>query len=144
MISIILNTVPVSIISSFGSLLFIVIFIATYVYKSKAPEDSLIHNHMRFIIKSIWVSSLILLVGMIASYLLADHTIIHQTYNTIMSGTYLTQEQIHGLIMDYMKANLFVFILTLTPCLIYLLYRLSKGILHARKGYIIPDLKSWM
>lgn len=142
-IAVICNVIPSSTVQTFGLILFIVIFAATYFYRGKSPADSFIHNHMQFIIKSIWVSSLILLIGMIAAYFMADHTIVYQTYETIMNGIFLTQDQINGFVMDYMRANIFTFVVTLMPSLIYLAYRLAKGILHARKGYIVPHSKSW-
>ncbi len=143
-IAVICNIVPSSAVQTFGLILFIVIFAATYFYRNRSPSESLIHNHMQFIIKSIWISSLVFLVGMITAYFMADHTIVYQTYETIMNGVFLTQDQINGFVMDYMRANIFTFVITLMPSLIYLAYRLAKGILHARKGYIVLHSKNWL
>lgn len=141
---IITNVIPSSTIQTFGMILFIVILIATYYFRSKSNEGSFQNNHMTYITKSIWISSLALLVGMITAYFTADHSIIYNAYNAIKMGTMMTEAQINSLIMDYMRANMFTFLFTLMPSLIYLVYRLCKGIAHAQKNYIIPNLKSWI
>jgi uncharacterized membrane protein len=142
--SIICNVIPSSTVQTFGLILFIIIFIATYIFRSKAKDKSFMHNHMHYIIKSIWISSLILIIGMIAAYFMADHSIIYNIMENAKNGLVLTQDQLNSILMNYMRANLLVFIVTLTPCLIYLAYRLSKGIVYAKGGYIVPNLKSWI
>lgn len=142
-VAIICNIIPSSAVQTFGLILFIVIFIATYVLRGKSAKDSLIYNHMQFMIKSIWISSLILLMGMTAAYFIADHSIIYQTIESAKSGVFLTESQLNSILMDYMRANIFTFILTLTPSLIYLVYRFSKGVMYAKDGYVVPNLKNW-
>ena len=143
-ISIILNVIPSTFIQTLGLFSFFTVFIITYIYKSKMKENIFVYSHMKFILKSIWVSSLILLIGMVAAYFWADHSIIYQTVNTVQNGIFLTESQINGLIMDYMRANIFVFIITLTPCLIYLIYRLTKGTSLAKTNQHIDNLKTWL
>lgn len=142
--SVILSILPSSVAKTFGFILFIVIFMATYYFRHKSDEKSLTHNHMQFIIKSIWISSLILLIGMAGAYFLADHSIIHNAVDFVKAGNFLTETQIENIIMNYMKENIFVFLFTLMPCLIYLIYRLCKGTVHAQKGQLMPNLKSWL
>jgi uncharacterized membrane protein len=142
--SVILSVLPSSVSQTFGFILFIVIFMATYYFRHKSDEKSLTHNHMQFIIKSIWISSLILLIGMGPAYVFADHQIIYDALNHVRAGNFLTESQINSILMDYMKTNLFIFLFTLVPCLIYLVYRLCKGLAQAQKKEFIPNLKSWL
>lgn len=143
-ISIICNVIPSTMVQTFGLIVFIAAFIACYYLRHKSDNEGLTYNHMQFIIKSIWISSLILLIGMVAAYFLADHAIIHGAVNHVTAGNFLTEAQIENIIMDYMKENIFTFIFTLMPCLIYLIYRLSKGIVHGQKQQVIQNLKSWL
>lgn len=142
--SIIMSFIPSSPLSTFGTILFVIIFIATYYYRRKSSAGEFTYTHMQFILKTIWISSLILIVGMAAAYLLANHTIIYQTYESIKGGLFLNEDQINGLIMDYFRANIFVFLLTLSPSLIYLGYRFIKGIIFAKNNQKIENLKSWI
>lgn len=142
--SVILSILPSIVAQTFGFILFIVIFMATYYFRHKSDEKSLTHNHTQFIIKSIWVSSLVLLAGMGAAYLFGDHSIIYNAVDYVKAGNFFTESQLNNIIMNYMKENIFVFLFTLMPCLIYLIYRLCKGTVHAQKGQLIPNLKSWL
>lgn len=144
LVSIICSFLPFGVISSFGSLLFIIIFIATYIYIVKANEDSLTKNHMHYILKSIWISSLLLLIGIMAAYLLGDHSLIHQTMDSVKQGMFLTEEQINNLLMQYMMNNFLVFCTAFAPSLLYLFYRLVKGAIKAKDNLIISNLKSWL
>ena len=144
LISIICNFIPSGAVSGLGSILFIIIFIATYIYKARAEEDSLTKNHMRYILKSIWISSLLLIVGIIAAYLFGDHSLIHQTMEGVKQGMFLTEEQINSLMMDYMMNNLLVFCTAFLPSLIYLFYRLAKGLVKAKENLHIENLKNWL
>ena len=143
LISLICNIVPSNAIQTFGMVLFIIIFIATYIYRSKSEENSLMNTHMRYIIKSIWVSSIFLMIGMIGAYLLADHSIVNQTVNAVKQGMMFSEDQINDLLLTYCKANSFVFIATLSPSLIYLTYRLIKGMLITKNNAPITNLKNW-
>jgi uncharacterized membrane protein len=143
LISLICNIIPSSTVQTFGMILFIIIFIATYFYRSKSEENSLINTHMQYIIKNIWISSMFLIIGMIAAYLLADHSIINQTMNAIQQGIIPSEDQINDLLLTYFKFNIFVFIATLSPSLIYLAYRLINGMVKAKENSPIINLKNW-
>lgn len=144
LVSVFLNFVPSHLISTFGSLLFLVIFIATYIYRSKHKENNFIHSHMVFIIKSIWISSLILIVGIILAYLLGDHSIIETAIAGVKRNIYLTEYQINEILMNYLKHNAVIFGLTLMPAIIYLIYRLARGLKNAKQQKPIKNLKSWL
>lgn len=143
LIAVIFNFIPSSAVSTFGGILLIVLVIAAYIYRFRAEENSLTKNHMAYLIKSFWIASLFLLVGMIAAYVFADHSIINNSIETIKNGIIMSQEQIESLLMDYARANIFVFFATLSPSFIYLFYRLVKGMIHAKKSQSVVNLKNW-
>lgn len=143
LIAIICNIVPSSIIQSLGLILFLVIFITTYVYKYKSQEDSVTYSHMTYIIKTIYISSLWLLIGMVLAYYFADHMIIHQAIQSLQNGMPLTENDLNRIMMNYLKQNIEIFTLTLSPSLIYLIYRFGKGIIIAQKDSVIHNPKNW-
>ena len=142
-ISLILNVVPNTAMASFGALLFIVLFIATYVQRARSKEKPVEYSHYQYIIKTIWIFSLFFLVGAITAYFLADHSIINNMTDLIMKGTMMTPEQMTSLTMDYARANKFVFGIIFIPITIHVFYRLGKCFFLARKNESIPNLKSW-
>ena len=144
-VAIILNIAPSATLQTFGALLFLVVLIAAYIYRAKAEsnKESLTYNHMSYAINSFWISSLFLVIGIAAAVALADHSIIHNTIENVKSGMFLDEEQLSSLLYDYARANIFIFSLTLGPSLVYLCYRLTKGILSVQKGNKIEKLKNW-
>lgn len=139
-----MNFIPYIIIQQFGFLLFITLFIATYIYKHQSDPDSLTKNHMIFIIRTIWIGSLILTVGIIAAGLLADNTIIHNTVDGVMNGVYFSETELNDILIEYTRQNLLVFAATILPSIGYLIYRFIKGAILANKNQLIPNLKHWL
>lgn len=144
LLAVILNFVPSAIISSFGSLLLLIIIVATYIYRAKSNSESLCYNHMCYLIKSFWISSLLLLIGIILTYLLGDHSIINNTVDGVVQGVMFTPDQLEIILMNYTKQNILVLLLTLSPSIIYLGYRVVKGMILANKEQKISNLKSWI
>ncbi len=142
-ISLILNVVPNTALATFGALLFLVLFIATYVQRARSKEKPVEYSHYQYIIKTIWIFSLFFVVGAIAAYFLADHSIINNMTDLIMQGTMMTPEQMTSLTFDYARANKFVFGGIFVPITIYVFYRLGKGFFLARKNVEIQNLKNW-
>lgn len=130
-IAVICNIVPVSLVQSFGLILLLVILAATYIYRAKSDKSSITYDHTSFMVKQFWVSSLILLIGMGAAWYFADHTIVYNGWNAIQRGIILTESQINSFLKDYFFANIYLFLLTLTPSVIYLSYQLIKGMICA-------------
>lgn len=142
--SIIFNFVPSTIVQAFGGILLLIIVIATYIYRGRSNKESLMHSHMVYLIKSFWISSLFLAVGLAGAVALADHSIINEAVNTVASGALMSEAQIESIIMDYMHTNLMVFALTLGPSIIYLAYRVIKGMMLTQKVLPIPNPKNWL
>lgn len=135
--------------------LFIGVLIAAYVLRGKSAEETLIHDHTTFIIRTIWIACLFGLFTGTAS-------MIYMLTNLDVTGFQLCAEQ-NGIIQttdpnvlyniskicmdDYMAANYSVLITSVIiaagPLVIYMLYRMAKGIARAAKGHRMGDNKSW-
>ncbi|HPF78222.1 MAG TPA: hypothetical protein PLF01_02920 [Alphaproteobacteria bacterium] len=143
-VAIIMNFVPSTAVQALGGILLLLIVIATYIYRARADKKSLTFGHMAYLIQSFWISSLLLLIGIFAAYLLGDHTIINNTVDRVMGGMMMTEEQLDAIMMNYLRTNFMVFSLTISPSLIYLTYRVVKGLLLAKDGKNINKPKSWL
>lgn len=143
-VAILLNFVPSTTIQAFGGIFLLLIVIATYIYRARAEKQSLTFGHMAYLIKSFWISSLLLLIGIFGAYLLGDHTIIHNTVDRVTGGIMITEEQLDAIMMNYLKTNFIIFSVTISPSVFYLTYRVVKGLLLAKDGKNINKPKSWL
>jgi uncharacterized membrane protein len=127
----------------FSALFFIILFISAYTYRARANEDSLQKTHTGYIIKTIWIFSLFLFLGMILASILADSTSIHDTLDKAKNGVMMSEVELNAIMAGYMKTNLWVFISCLGPSFMYFIYRLTKGIRLVRNYQHITDTKNW-
>lgn len=143
-ISLILNVVPNIILSSFGSVLFFVIFIVTFIFKLSSPKDSVEYSHYAYLIKTIGIFALFVFIGIIFAYYLGDHTIINNMMTSAINGMVPDINNLSSIIMDYTHVNKYIFGIIFLPITIYLFYRLGKGLYLARKNEKVFNLKSWI
>ena len=142
--ALVLNFAPMHILQIFGSILFIAAFIALYIYRANSEKDDLVHNHMTFLIRTVWIASLLLGIGILAAAALADHSSLENMMNDVMqTGIMPSHVEMQSLMLDYMRDNIGVLFLTLGPSLIYIIYRVGKGLTRALKGYRMPNPKGW-
>lgn len=142
-LAVVLNFVPSVTAQTLGALLLFVMVVAAYVYRFKSEKGTMMHSHMLYLIKSFWISSLFMAIGIVLSIQFADHSVIHNAVETVKGGVFLSEEQIENIIMEYTKQNLLVFCATLLPAIFYLVYRCVKGIILAKKHRVLDDLQSW-
>jgi len=143
MAAILMNFAPSISIQSWGSVLFIITFIATYISKWTSKKESFKHAHYSYITKTIWIFSLLLTISTLLAYLFGDHTIIENMVQSAQTGQLLTNQSVIQAIIEYGKANLLIFITLFIPAVLYVLFRLSKGMHHARKNRT-PSTTSWL
>lgn len=143
-LTVLLSLIPTVAAQTACFLLFLIVIIGLYVSKGMAQKTSLIYSHAAFLIKSFWISSLFILIGMIIAALLADNAIIFNMVDTINSGTILNEQQMNDILMAYGKANFWLFIAISCPSILYLMYRCVRGFLLALKNKLIPNPKSWL
>ncbi len=142
-ISVIFNFTPSQQINMIGSIIFIICFIALYIFRKRSKKSSLTYSHSSYIIKSIWVSSLFLFIGMIVAGIVGDHSIVQNTVDTLTNGEVLTEAEINSIMLEYTKANLLTFAVSLIPGIIYLLYRLGKGTKLCLQNTSITNHGNW-
>lgn len=143
LISIIFNFVPSFVVQTMGLLMFLVFFIGLYIMRAFAQKSGLTFSHSHFIIKSIWISTFLLLIGAVVAGVLGDHTIINNAVDTIKNGTMISEQQFNSLIMQYGRTNFMLFLGALSPSVLYVLYRLAKGMKVLKRNENIANPKSW-
>ena len=141
-ISGICNFIPLDSVQVFGMVFFLVLLITSYIYRAQAEQDSLQHSHASYIIKVLWAFSLFIFLAVITASFLTDNTLIHDTMDKAKSGVLMNEEELKSIMSDYIQINLWVFIVTLGPCIGYFVYRLGKGLRFARNNMNAPHLKN--
>lgn len=139
---IIMNFVPVLTSQFLGLCMILVALIGAYLYKAKSRLDSLTYNHMTYLIGTIWVSSFLLLIGMIIAviwvYQLGDHTVIMEVVTGANNGVLFTQDELETVMQNYIQRNMTLLLTatgtTLGPGLIYIIYRVTNGLRLAVRG----------
>lgn len=157
-VSLLMGFIPIMTAALLALLMFTGALIGAYVIRSKADEHSLAANHMTFIIRTIWIASLFALIStaIASAYLLpnydnsmlmacADQVV--QNLGSGMTDPVLLEEKLKPCMDDFMQANKSVFIIATiiaaTPIVVYMGYRLAKGLSRAVKGHRIGDVKAW-
>ena len=143
-ISTIFNFVPLASAQVFGSVFFLMILITAYIYRAKSEEDTLQNSHSHYIIKTIWIFSLFLFIGIILAGLFSDNTALQSTIDNAKSGIMMSEAELENILANYFQNNFLVFALTIGPSFLYFIYRLYKGVTHAKNNTPITNLKSWM
>ena len=139
--AVIFNFLPSLLIQQIGLFLAIAVIIAAYVLRSRSENGSFQYSHMAYLIKSFWISSLLLVLGTIASFFLADHTIINETVETISTGVAFSEDEMKVILMRYAQENFLIFSAVLAPSVLYLSYRIVKGMMLAKDRNPVKNLK---
>ena len=138
-----------------AQVIFLVIFVLTYMFRSKAEDKSLLDNHMTYLIRTIWIGSLFFCIGFIPGCIwfweAGEHSLMLDYVADMMGGAYLdplvAQAAYEEMMKQYMAVNkdllIKIGIITLGPSLAYMLYRMVKGLLRGAKGYRIMNVESW-
>lgn len=144
-----LQFVPYAMMGMLSMLLLLATMIAAYVYRAKAQEHDLQHNHSTYIIRTFWIGSLYLTVGIIAAAVLLypqiDKSPIDEAVQAMMNGQIVDQDAI---LWDLFKANqnilLFIGLPLVAPGILFFIYRCVYGTSRAIKGYRLAKPNSWL
>lgn len=150
--SILCNFVPLAVVQLFGLSLLLAVLIAAYIYKARAALDSLTYNHMTYLIGTIWAGSTLLLIGMAVAtywvYAQGDHTLIYTLMENLNAGVPPSPAQIEGIMSQYIQTNkqllITATIATVSPGMIYMIYRTFCGLTRASKGYRLAKPAGWL
>ncbi len=149
---IIMNFVPVIEAQLLGFVMIVVALIGAYLYKAKSKLDSLTYNHMTYLTGTIWISSFLLLIGMIIAvtwvYQLGDHAMIMNVVTGVNNGVLFTQDELETVMRNYIQRNMTLLITatgtTLGPGLIYIIYRVTNGMRLAVRGDRFDKPARWL
>lgn len=151
-LSTILSFVPVAA-AQIGSLaLIFAVLIGAYYYKAKDSEDGLLHNHMTYLIGTVWIGGAFLVIGMIAAAIWisgqSDNTALDNIIQQMSNGVMLDEAMLKSALTQYITDNqsllLRVTLLTIGPAILYFVYRIANGYARALRGYRIAKPKSWL
>ena len=132
--------------------LWFLVLVAAYIYRAKDKEDGLLHNHMTYLIGTIWIgTSFIVLASIVGGYWIwsqGDSTAFEAFATSLESGAVPSEDDMMNTLTDYYMANnsliLKVSLVTIAPAVLYFVYRISNGFSRACKGYRIANPKSWL
>jgi len=142
-ISTIFNFVPIASAQIFGGLFFLVLLIAAYIYRYGSEDRTLQNSHARYIIKTIWIFSLFLFIGIILAGLFSDNTALQNTIDNAKNGIITSEAELENIFGRYIQENIFIFLPTLGPSFLYFIYRLYKGCIQVKNNAPITNLKNW-
>jgi uncharacterized membrane protein len=151
-ISTVLGFVPNATAFLFSLGLWFLVLVAAYIYRAKDKEDGLLHNHMTYLIGTIWIgTSFILLASLIGGYWIwmqGDSTAFDVFATGLEGGVAPSEEAMMNTMSDYYMANkdliLKVSLVTVAPAILYFVYRIGNGFGRACKGYRIANPKTWL
>lgn len=158
--SLMMSFIPSALFAVIAIAMFTGVMFGAYIIRKKAEENSLAGNHMTYIIRTIWIASFFALFTLAAgaAYLipLLDYSAIDPCINKLtnmVSGStaQISNEQLNdamqGCYGNFIHTNLRNIIIaggiTAGPLIIYVGYRLAKGISRAHKNHRMSHIKSW-
>lgn len=129
-----------------------IILIAAYISRAQSDAESLNHHHMTFIIRTIWIYSVLAVIGMTgAGYIIyerGDASSIDAMSQQIMStGAIPTEADVEAAGDAYLAANHSLIFGTLLmwmfPALVYMMWRVARGGSRAWRNYRVQNLRAW-
>lgn len=149
--STIMSFMPSVSVSVFGLLLLIIVLIAAYLYRLSDSKDGLLHNHMTYMIGTIWIGSTFISIGIALAgwsvYMNGDHSAVQNAISGVQTGAVPTEDQLYGYMWQYLSDNrklIWDSALTFVALpVLYFLYRVVNGFARAAAGYRVANPKSW-
>lgn len=148
---VLMSCLPYMTAQNVGAVAVLLALIFSYVLESKSDKDSLETHHAIFIIRTIWIWTTFLLIGLCgAGYVVSQQgnmAAIDQLMGMINSGGIPTEADIQAASEAYLNDNTDLILKTalvwLAPAQIYAVWRLARGLSRAVKGYRINNFRSW-
>ncbi len=154
-VSLCMTFLPMMTAAVLAFLMFTGTWIAAYVLRKKHGEDSLISNHMTYIIRTMWITALFgsITTTIACVYILGvyDPSAINACAQSIL-GTggqdmAAMEAAVQPCMDEFLATNMAVFMkgtmIAGAPLVIYLGFRLTKGVTRAVKGHRLGNIKSW-
>lgn len=151
-VSLVMSFLPMMTAAGLALLMFTGVLVASYVLRGRAPHASMTADHMTYIIRTIWISGLLSLITMSAACLYIYNTVDPSAILQCLGGSVpadlnATMDTVKPCMTAFISDNLLALInATLVgagPVVIYMVYRIIKGLSRATKGHRIGDVKNW-
>ena len=150
--SVILQAMPMIVAQGIGTLILFGAWVASYIVRWRAAPEGLIHNHMIWLSRTLWISSLLISIGIVLAgawvFEEGDHTVIDRLANEIMNGSTPSETSLANAGKEYFQTNfrliLGASLLTVGPGFAYFFYRILRGFVRAGHGYRMANPKSWL
>ncbi|MEM7680048.1 MAG: hypothetical protein AAF182_03490 [Pseudomonadota bacterium] len=138
-------------------LLGLLVLVMGYIYRGRAEANSLMENHMTFVIRTVWIGSFfaVLFMAFGAAYLLSyldNEPLLDCMQGFMAMGSEIYHPEIFKTVFSpcqesYLAVNMDVLvtggIIVAVPPLLYFSVRLVRGLSRALKGYRLADPTSW-
>lgn len=131
--------VPNQIFAVVSSVLMLYAIFAAYATRRSASPDSLSANHMTYLIRSFWASSLLFLIGFVAAGFYLGPRIAPDAWTELAAMAEAGQLTM----TDDLRLISTVSLIALGPSLIYFIYRIASGLSRAARGHRIGNPLSW-
>lgn len=128
--------------------------VAAYVLRARHGDDSLMANHMSFIIRTIWISTFLAAVTVAGA---SFYVLMHYDPSPILAcadklmgmvSIPAMETTIRPCVDDFVGVNRRIFIdgtlIAAAPVALYFAFRLARGLSRAGKGHRIANIKNWM
>ena len=159
-VSLILSVLPYAAAAVLSLVFFVGVLIAAYSIRKKAEEHSLSENHATFIIRTLWIGAFFSLVTIIiaSAYMLGgiDYSQFQPCADALankglewlesagMMDVYaVTQPCMDSFLFSNRTLLMNAMIIAGGPIVIYMTFRMAKGVSRAMKGYRLADAKTW-
>lgn len=159
-VSLILSLMPHGIIALLALLFMIGVLITAYIVRARAETDTLAENHATYIIRTIWIGSLLAAItttiGGIIMLTDIDYgpfapcadQLAAQGMDFAANATYAQVWELASPCFDpFINANLNILIIagsiTILPILTYFAVRFVRGLSRAIKGYRLAQPRAW-
>ncbi|MBE2190624.1 MAG: hypothetical protein KDJ26_01440 [Alphaproteobacteria bacterium] len=150
-LGVVLGCLPDMTMQSYSALVIFVALILAYFFRARAKKDDLVWHHSTFVVRTIWIWSLFLLIGMMgAGYIMqtqGDMSAVDRIMEAASSGIIPSEADIEAASQDYFSTNYDLILRTtlmwLAPAQVYAVWRIFKGLSRALKGYRVQNLRGW-
>jgi len=150
-ICLITSCIPNMSIQNYSALFTIILQIAAYFLRRREEPDSFAHNHIDFIIRTIWIWSLFFVIGMAGAGMMisqsGDMSALDQLMSSVTDGSIPTEADMNQTAQVYFETNYALILRTtllwLGPAQLYAVWRIARGLSRALKGYRLANPRSW-
>ncbi len=160
-VSLILSVLPSMPAAILSLVFFVGVLVAAYALRKRTEEHSLGENHATYIIRTLWISAFISLAttAIATAYMIngIDYSTFEPCANNLANkgtawmenaGTMEVYAIIQPCVESFISFNKTLLmnsvIIAGGPIIIYMAYRMAKGLSRAMKGYRLSNPKSWL